>query len=78
MPNKLLKEFQYYLEHKEQLVKQYKDKFVVIKDGQVIGSYTTREEAVEVTCKTNELGTFLVQLVTEGEELVQRFYSRVG
>jgi len=78
MANQLLKEFEYYLEHKEQLVKQYKDKFVVIKDGEVIGSYTTREEAVEITSKTNELGTFLVQLVIEGEEQVQRFYSRVG
>lgn len=78
MAKQLLKEFEYYIEHKKELVKQYKDKFVVIKDGEVIGSYTTREEAVEVTSKTEELGTFLVQLVIEGEEQVQRFYSRVG
>lgn len=78
MANKLLKEFEYYLENKKELVSEYKDKFIVLKDGKVIGSYPTREEAIENISKEHDLGTFLVQLVTEGEEQVQRFYSRVG
>ena len=35
MKNPLEKEFKYYLEHQDELVKQYDGKFIVIKEGQV-------------------------------------------
>lgn len=75
---KLASEYRYYLDNKSELLKKYKDTFIVIKGDDVIGSYPTMEEAVEETKKTHDLGTFLVQHVIEGEEIVQRFYSRVG
>jgi len=74
----LKSEYKYYLEHKEELVREYNEQFIVLKGGKVIGSYPTREEAIETASKKHDLGTFLVQFVTEGEEQVQRFYSRVG
>lgn len=54
-------EFNYFLENKEELFKQYPYKFIVIKSRKVIGCYDTIPEAVEDTSKTEPVGTFLVQ-----------------
>ena len=79
MKSQLEKEFQWYLEHQAELVKEYKGKFVVIMDGKVIGNYENEIEAIEQTSKTYEVGTFLVQQCTEGEEgYTQVFHSRVA
>ena len=71
------KEYEYYLAHKDELVAKHNDKFVAIKDGQVVGVYASRPEAIEKTAKVHPLGTFLIQHITKEEE-VQRFYSRVS
>jgi hypothetical protein len=75
----LKKEFKYYLDHQDELIKKYNGKFVVIKDGQVIGSYDSQFEAVEETSKKYELGTFLVQKCEPGSEsYTQTYHSRVS
>lgn len=71
------KEYEYYLAHRDELVANHKGKFVAIREGRVIGVYASRPEAIEKTAKVHPLGTFLVQHITEEEE-VQRFYSRVA
>jgi len=75
---RLEKEFKYYLEHQKELLKEYKGKYVVIKDCEVIGAYDDEIVAVEETSKTHQLGTFLVQKCEPGSEsYTQTFHSRV-
>jgi len=60
------------------MVRQYDGKFIVIKDGKVLGAYDDELTAVTETQKTQELGTFLVQKVSPGNSAYsQTFHSRV-
>jgi hypothetical protein len=71
-------EFLYYLENQRQLVKMYNNKFIVIKDKTVIGSYDREDIALFETQKTHELGTFLIQKCTVGTgAYTQTYHSRV-
>ncbi|MEW6235741.1 MAG: hypothetical protein AB1656_10175 [Candidatus Omnitrophota bacterium] len=75
----LEKEFEYYLQHQDELVKQYNGKFVVIKGEEVLGAYNSEIEALRETTKTTELGTFLVQKCEPGSEsYTQVYHSRVA
>ena len=75
---KLEKEFNYYLEHQDELIREYNGKFIVIKDDAVIGEYESELEAVEETSKRHELGTFLVQKCVPGSEsYTHTYHSRV-
>lgn len=75
----LEKEFKFYLQNQEDLVKRYEGKFVVIKDGVVLGAYNDELEAVTQTAKAHELGTFLVQKCEHGSDnYTQTFHSRVS
>ena len=67
MAKPLEKEFQYYLDHQEELVAQYGGKYIVIKNCAVIDAYDTEIEAISETTKNHELGTFLVQKCESGE-----------
>jgi len=71
-------EFDFFLEHQDELVAKYRGKFLAIKNGKVLGEYTTDLEAVTETAKTEPLGTFLVQKVEPGTAIyTQTFHSRV-
>lgn len=75
----LEKEFDYYLQHQEELVKSYNGKFIVIKNCQVIGAYDSEIDAIEKTSLAHELGTFLVQKCESGSDsYTATFYSRVA
>ncbi len=74
----LKREFDYFLSHKDELLKQYENKYIVIKAEKVIGVYDSEIEAYEKAQKENELGTFLIQLVSKDENTYnQTFHSRV-
>ncbi len=78
MTNTLEKEFNYYLQHQKELIKQYNGKFIVIKGEEVIGVFNSEIEAVEETSKAHKLGTFLVQKCEPGSEsYTYTFHSRV-
>lgn len=78
MAQNLEKEFEYYLEHQDELVEKYNGKFIVIKDCNVIGVFESELEAVEETAKQHELGSFLVQKCEPGSEAyTQTYHSRV-
>lgn len=78
MPKPLEKEFDYYLEHQDELVKEYDGKFIVIKDNEVIGVYDSKNDAINNTMESHEIGTFLVQLCEAGEQsYTQTYHSRV-
>ena len=77
-PAALHKAFRFYLQHQDELVAQYDGKVVVIKDGEVLGTYNDDLAAVTETQKSHALGTFLVQKVSAGTAgYTQMFHSRV-
>jgi hypothetical protein len=73
----LIKEFNYYVKHQEELVEKYNGKYLVIK-GDSVKAFDNIQEAMEWGSKNYELGTFLVQKCGAGEEnYTQHFFSRV-
>jgi hypothetical protein len=64
----LEKEFQYYLDNQDDLVKKYNNRFIVIIDNKVVGHFDDYEQALFQSLKQYEAGTFLIQECTEGEE----------
>jgi hypothetical protein len=78
MSSPLEREFDYFLENQDELVRKYRGKFVVIKDQKVLGAYDSEFEAIQQTAKTHEVGTFLVQPAEPGSEsYTQVYHSRV-
>ena len=78
MTSALQKEFDFYLAHQDELVGKYDGKCIVIKDDEVLGEYDDELTAVTETQKYHELGTFLVQRVSQGDTAYsQTFHSRV-
>lgn len=61
-------EFHYYIDHQDEMVKQYDGKYIVLKNKKVIGVYDNAVDAYKLTAKEHELGTFLVQKVSQGED----------
>lgn len=79
MNGNLRREFDYYLAHQEDLVAQYRGRYIVLKDEKVIGVYDSQLGAVEETSKSQALGTFLVQRCEPGSEShTNTFHSRVA
>lgn len=79
MPKPLEKEFEYYINHQDELVEKYRGKFIVIKDNEVLGAFDSDLEAIKETTKKHELGTFMVQKCEPGKEsYTQTFHSRVA
>jgi hypothetical protein len=64
----LEKEFYYYLENQNKLLKKYDGRFVVIIGENVVGDYATFDDAYANSVKQYELGTFLIQKCTEGDK----------
>ena len=71
----LEKQIKYYLDNKKDLLKKYKGKFVVIKNNDVIGAYTTLSDAYDNTIKDHELGTFMIHQCLPVEPI--RYITRV-
>lgn len=70
--------FNYYLAHQTELVGQYNGKHIVLVDNKVVGSFDSMEDAYNFAEANYELGTFLIQLCTPGDEAyTQTFHSRV-
>jgi len=70
-------EFQYYIDHQEELVNKYNGKVLVIIGENVAGVYNTEIEAYLDCIKKHELGTFLIQQCSPGKEsYTQTFHTR--
>ncbi len=77
MSSPLLPEFEFYLAHQDELVKQYDGRYIAIKDQAMLAAYDSELIAVTETQKSHELGTFLVQKVSAGNsEYSQTFHTR--
>ncbi|MCL2675325.1 MAG: hypothetical protein FWE84_01870 [Firmicutes bacterium] len=58
----LKKDFEFYLNNLLELENLYRGKHIVIKGCKVIGAYDTFDAAYNETIKSEEAGTFLIQL----------------
>ena len=74
----LEKEYAYYQNNKKTLLKEYRGKFLVIKDEKVQNTFENEKEAYQYAVANFELGKFLIQqCLPTNEEVVQTFHSRV-
>jgi len=72
------KDFEYFLENMEKLYATYGQKFVAVKNLQVLGAYDTFNEALDTTLSTEELGTFIIQeCFDDKEKMVHHFQGNV-
>lgn len=61
-------EFQYYINHQNELVAKYNGKYVVIVGENVVGVYKTATEAYLKSKEQYPLGTFFIHQVGPGVE----------
>ena len=74
----LQQEFDFYLANQDEMVAKYDGKIIVLKNEEVLGVYEDELTAIAETRKEHQLGTFLVQRVSEGDEAyTATFQSRV-
>ena len=74
----LKEEFEYYLEHQDELLQKYNNRYIVIVGSKVVGDYASNEEALIEAKKTYKLGDFLIQKCTDGDSAyTYTFHSRV-
>ena len=74
----LEKEFKYYLDHQNELLKDYNNKIIVIVGNKVVGYYDSVESAYFESGKQYKPGTFLIQKCSQGEkDYAVTFHSRV-
>lgn len=79
MNNYLQRQLDYFKSNQDELIKKYEGKFLVIKDQEVRGVYSTEMEAYTNAKNKFELGTFLIQQCLPGQEsYTQTFHSRVA
>lgn len=75
----LEEDFKFFRENQDQLVKKFSGKVLVIKDQEVVSVHDSEPEAYAAATKQYEIGTFLIQKCTPGEEnYTQTFHSRVA
>ncbi len=73
------KEFKYFVDHQEELVKKYNGRFIVIIGERVAGDFQTEADAYVEMIKTQKPGTFLIQQCIPGQAAYkQTFHSRVS
>jgi hypothetical protein len=74
------REFKYYTDHQEELVKKYSGKFIVIRGETIEGAYDTQIQAYSESKKRFEVGTFLIQRCLPGgaNSYTHSFHSRVA
>jgi hypothetical protein len=69
-------ELEYFKKNQSKLVKEYPDKYLVIKKNEVLGSYNDEVSALAETLKEHKLGTFLIIHCTPGKDAYQQnFYN---
>jgi hypothetical protein len=77
MSGDLQREFRYYLEHQDELVKLHAGKVLVIRGEQVVGVFDTDAEALREARRRFPAGTYILQRCSEGsEDYTQHFTSR--
>jgi hypothetical protein len=68
-------DYEYFLQNTDQFYKVYGNKYLAIKDQNVIGVYNTFNEALENTLKAEPLGSFLIQECLESREKAIHYFQ---
>jgi len=75
----LKENFEFFLSKKAELVGKYSGKYVVIADLHVVDAFDSEIKAVEEAQKRFPPGSYVVQLVSPGDEAYsQTYHSRVS
>jgi hypothetical protein len=61
-------ELRFFIAHQAELVKKYRNKYLVLKGESLLGVYDSPIEALVETKKHHELGTFMIQPCLPGPE----------
>jgi hypothetical protein len=69
------KEFQYFLDHQDELVRDYDGKILVLRGEQVVGVYESKLDAYSASIKKYERGTFMIQQCIAGPKAYRRYIS---
>ena len=73
--NNIDKNYNYYVANQEELNKKYKNKFIIITEESVLGSYKTLQDAIK-EAKHLEAGTYIIQQCVSKKD-TQVFHTRV-
>ena len=75
----LEKEFKYYVDHQDELIKKHYGRYIVIQDENVLGDFGSEIEAVLYGKNDLKLplGTFLVQQCMPGKENFTQFFANL-
>ena len=77
MIDNLKTDYDYFVKNKDKFLTDYPDKFLVIKNKEIIGVYDDQIEAFTETTRGHKQGTFIVQHCLPNFDDVQVFRSRV-
>lgn len=61
-------EMQYFIDHQDELVAQYRGQVLAIQGQTILGAYRTALEAYLETQKSHPLGTFMLQACEPGRD----------
>lgn len=74
----LQQEYNYFIEHREELVTEHLGKFLVIEGNEIVGIFDNEADAYVNIIKNGKLGSVLLQQCLPGKEhYCQTFQSRV-
>lgn len=73
--NRIDKNYNYYVANQKELDKKYKNKYIIIQEEKVVGSYKTLQEAIQ-EAKKLEAGTYIIQQCIKKDN-TQIFHTRV-
>jgi hypothetical protein len=57
----LAQDYRYFLDNQEEFIRNYTNKFIVLKEKAIIGVYNSNSEAHNETLKNEVAGSFLIQ-----------------
>lgn len=71
-------DYEWFLEHFSELFNKFGNRYVAIKNKTVLGAYSTYAEGVNTTLKTEQIGTFIVQLCGNDESAYTNYISSMN
>ncbi len=64
------REYEFYICNKKELLKKYLNKYIVIKDNDIIGIYKEFDKAMNEALKKYKIGNFMVKQVLIEEPVI--------
>lgn len=69
------RDYEWFLSHYSELYKEYGFSYLAIKNKKVLGSYPSYADGVNVTSKTEPIGSFIIQLCNGDESGYTNYIS---